>query len=626
MTTQVRTLELLSPARNAAIAIEAVRHGADAVYIGAPAFGARAAAGNSVADIATAVEFAHRFNARIYCTMNTILFDSELSAAEDMVWQLYRAGVDALIVQDMAYLGMHLPPIALHASTQCDIRTPEKAVWLASAGFSQLVLPREMSLEEISAVHAAVPGVPLEVFVHGALCVSYSGDCQAGFMAMGRSANRGECPQMCRLPYDLLDGDGKVVRKNGHFLSLRDLNRLEGLDDLVEAGVSSFKIEGRLKDAAYVKNVVAAYSRQLDRIVARSEGSLRRSSCGVVDLGFEPSLDRTFNRGYTSYFISGTRGPSKLKMATVDSPKWTGQPVGKVEGAFDPRKGCFRASLSADLANGDGLGFFDSSRRFVGFRLNRVEGGSLYPASRVDPRPGDTLYRNHDKAFMESLSSDSRPSARRLIPVRMVLRASPRARLGLEAEDVRGNRVEVFADCPLSEARTPQTEQRRRNIAKLGATDYVLENYEDALGDGVFVPASVLAGLRRDCIGALDKAQQTCYHFDRRKPSAIASDAFAGMAPLTYHDNVANRLARTFYEEHGATVGQTAVETSPSRAADPGMTVMTTRYCLRRELGACLRDQSAKDRLKGPLKLRSLDGTTYRLDFDCSRCGMKVLL
>ncbi|MDE6120764.1 MAG: U32 family peptidase, partial [Muribaculaceae bacterium] len=362
----------------------------DAVYIGAPAFGARAAATNSVDDIRELCAYAHRYGCRVYVTMNTILYDNELEEARALVYSLHAAGVDALIVQDMAYLEMDLPPIALHASTQCDIRTPEKASWLAQAGFSQLVLPREFSLEQIRVARAAA-GVPVEVFVHGALCVSYSGDCQAGEAAMHRSANRGRCPQMCRLPYDLTDRHGRQVAPKAHYLSLRDLNQSHNLKELAEAGASSFKIEGRLKDERYVANVVAAYSRILDQIVASEPDRYRRASYGRSDCGFTPDLDRTFNRGYTSYFLLKPSGSQR--MASVETPKWAGRPVGTVMTAYDPRRGCFKARLDEDLANGDGLGFFDSSRRFVGFRLNRADGEMLYPASAVAGlKPGTVIY------------------------------------------------------------------------------------------------------------------------------------------------------------------------------------------------------------------------------------------
>ena len=443
--------------------------GADAVYIGAPAFGARAAATNSVESIRSLAQLAHRYRARVYVTMNTILYDNELDEASRLVKQLYGAGVDALIVQDMAYLGLDLPPIALHASTQCDIRTPDKASWLAKAGFSQLVLPREYSLDEIKAVADTVD-VPLEVFVHGALCVSYSGDCQAGFAAMGRSANRGVCPQMCRLPYELVDADGNAVAPPKHYLSLRDLNRVNDLEALAEAGAASFKIEGRLKDARYVANVTAAYSRALDRIVERSGGKYRRSSAGTSTYGFTPDLDRTFNRGYTGYFLKGIPG----KMASTDTPKWAGIPVGTISGELDKRRRSFRARLSAQLSNGDGLGFFNAAGTFVGFRLNRVEGNELWPASAPEGLAiGTTLYRNNDKAFFDLLERPDAGCARK-IRVDFTLRPVDNERIAISADDERGCSVCLVADSVYAAAKTPQEAHRRNIMAKLGDTDYTL--------------------------------------------------------------------------------------------------------------------------------------------------------
>lgn len=613
-------LELLAPAKNAGIAIEAIRHGADAVYIGAPAFGARAGAVNTVADIARAVEYAHRFNARVYVTMNTIVYDDEIRRVESLVRELYAAGVDALIVQDMAYLSMDIPPVALHASTQCDIRTPEKARRLADAGFSQLVLPREFSAEDIEAVRRAVD-VPLEVFVHGALCVSYSGDCQAGFMAMNRSANRGECPQMCRLPYDLVDGEGNVIVKDKHLLSLKDLCRIDSLETLVQAGATSFKIEGRLKDVAYVKNVVAAYSQALDRIVSASGGRYVRASAGKTEHLFRPSLDSTFNRGYTSYFLAMPRTGGGRRMASVDSPKWTGKPVGKVLSAVSGKISCFRARLTENLSNGDGLGFFNADGRFEGFRLNKVDGDRIYPAAKVDLKPGMTLYRNFDKAFMDVLDDASHDSAVRTVGLRLTLRSASGSEIVLEAEDERGRYVAVAAGCACQEARSSQTEQRKANLSKLGGTIYRLDSLDDRL-EGLFVPASVLGALRRDVVAALDDAQKACYSFDRRRQSVLAAGAFADEGPLTYHDNVANRLAYGFYRSHGADIAQKALETGALPAGD--VTVMTTRYCIRRELGACLKDVNEGRRLPQPLYLKSR-GVCYRLEFDCARCGMRVI-
>jgi len=611
-----RTIELLAPARNADIAIEAVRHGADAVYIGAPAFGARAAAGNSVADIARAVGYAHSYGAAVYVTLNTILFDSEIAEAEKMAGELYRAGVDAFIVQDMAYLEMSLPPVALHASTQCDIRTVEKARRLAAAGFSQLVLPREFSLDEIREVAQAVD-VPLEVFVHGALCVSYSGDCQAGQVAMGRSANRGACPQMCRLPYDLLGPAGQILEEGRHFLSLRDLCRIGDLGNLIDAGASSFKIEGRLKDMAYVKNVVAAYSQALDAIVARSGGTLRRRAQGRVNLSFVPDLQRTFNRGYTSYFLRG----KPASMASMATPKWVGAEVGRVTRPFDRRRGCFGACLSVTLANGDGLSYFDRRGRFVGFRLNRVDGSRLYPAGDLDIDVGTVIYRNSDRRFLSVLDSESAPTAVRRIPLRGVLRRSV-AGVVLELADDRGARVAVVEKCAEENSQRPQAGYRFEQLSRLGSTVYCLDALDDRLGDMAFVPASVLGALRRNAVAAMDACRAARLPRDVRRRDALADDAFAADRPLTYHDNVANSLAARFYSRHGAVVGERALEVDAPAEPD-ARTVMTTRYCLRRELGACLRGASARH-LPSPLYLRSKN-ILYRLDFDCDRCGMRVL-
>lgn len=589
--------------------------GADAVYIGAPAFGARAAATNSVESIRSLAQLAHRYRARVYVTMNTILYDNELDEASRLVKQLYGAGVDALIVQDMAYLGLDLPPIALHASTQCDIRTPDKAAWLAEAGFSQLVLPREYSLAEIKAVADTVD-VPVEVFVHGALCVSYSGDCQAGFAAMGRSANRGVCPQMCRLPYELVDADGNAVAPPKHYLSLRDLNRVNDLEALAEAGAASFKIEGRLKDARYVANVTAAYSRALDRIVERSGGKYRRSSAGTSTYGFTPDLDRTFNRGYTSYFLKGTPG----KMASTDTPKWAGIPVGTISGELDKRRRSFRARLSAQLSNGDGLGFFNAAGTFVGFRLNRVEGNELWPASAPEGlTTGTTLYRNNDKAFFDLLE---RPDAGcyRKIRVDFTLRPVDNERIAISADDERGCSVCLVADSVYAAAKTPQEAHRRNIMAKLGDTDYTLGNVDDRLSER-FIPASALTAARRDVLALLDKAAADTYAYDRRKACTLADDAFAGAKALDYHDNVANRLARRFYTDHGASIAEMAIETAPKKEDE--LVVMTTKYCLRRELGACLKEKNGT-KLPRPLFLKN-DSGLYRLDFDCARCGMSVV-
>lgn len=616
-----RKLELLAPARTADIGIAAILHGADAVYIGGPAFGARSAAGNTTEEIRRVVEFAHRYHARVYVTVNTILYSNETASAKALACELYEAGADALIVQDMAFAEMRpeLPPIALHASTQCDIRTPEKAAALAEAGFEQLVLPRELSIEEIRAVREAIPpDVELESFVHGALCVSYSGDCQAGFMSTGRSANRGECPQMCRLPYALTDADGRELAPPAHYLSLRDLRRIEVLGEMASAGVTSFKIEGRLKDAGYVKNVVGAYSAALDRLVSESGGKYARRSHGRCELGFQPDLDRTFNRGYTSYFLHG-RMPNGTRMASTSTPKWAGRAVAKVSSRPDPRNGgSVTVEASDTLHNGDGLTFTHADGTFEGFRLNRVEGKRIFPASTVDLKPGMTLFRNVDKAFTDSLESKS---TRRLIPVEMTLLggdADQEIVLRICAPD--GISAEARITAESQEARTSQEEARRRVLGKLGGSEYVLTKLNDSLGNK-FVAASALSQLRREAVELLRKTYLTALPEPaRRMPGRGGS-----FGPrLDYHANVANPLARRFYEKHGAKIVSEAVEcVRPEGEAR----VMTTRYCLRRELGECMRENPRGRFPHGELYLRSTAGTPvrYRLEFDCAKCEMHVL-
>lgn len=604
-------LELLAPARTADIAVAAITAGADAVYIGASSHGARRAAANSVAEIGRVCEFAHHFGAKVYATVNTIVYDDEIRSVESLVGELYRAGTDALIVQDMALLRMDLPPIELHASTQCDIRDAVKARFLAYVGFSRLVLARELSLKEIAEIHAAVPDTPLEAFIHGALCVSYSGDCRASFVATGRSANRGECAQICRLPFDLIDAAGRPLVRGKHLLSLRDLNRSSVMPELAAAGVSSFKIEGRLKDEAYVRNTVGAYSRILDRLVAESDGRYVRQSSGTVRLGFNPSLDKSFNRGFTPYFLTG-RAPAK-GMASMASPKATGTKVGTVTAC---NQKFITARLDANLVNGDGLGFFTPAGIFSGFRLNRVEGNRLFPATPQSVPVGTTLYRNRDKEFDDQIASSK---SSRTLSVDMSLHVKAPDRVMLEMTDERGVSASVVTvlDAPLQTAVTSQNGPRRKILDKLGATVYRAGRIVDLAGD-YFIPASALAALRRDCVEALERASRMTYHYAYRRPEKPDAALPQGTC-LTVHDNVANRLARSFYTDHGATEIGAAVETGGNSREAP---VMTTRYCLRRELGRCLRDPEGRQ-WKGPLTLVS-GPLKLRADFDCRNCRMNL--
>lgn len=611
-------IELLAPARDADTAIQAILHGADAVYIGPPSHGARRQAANSLDDIRRVADFAHRYGARLYVTVNTLVYEDEISQVEALVWDLYRAGVDALIVQDLGLLRMNLPPIALHASTQCDTREPAKARFLQDAGFSQLVLARELSLDEIKAVSEATD-VPLEVFVHGALCVSYSGDCQASYMLTGRSANRGECAQVCRFPFDLEDAPGRKILTNKHLLSLRDMNRSAQLAELLEAGATSFKIEGRLKDVAYVKNVVAAYRRALDAIIDANPERYRRSSLGKVELNFTPLLDKSFNRGYTSYFLTSPKSPGK--MATFGSPKWIGEEVGKVLSGSGRR---FNARLKPGIAlnNGDGLGYFDAAGTFCGFRLNRVENGTLFTANSVEIPSGAVLYRNADAARQKLMAGET---AER----RIILKASLRlagSRLALDLQDESGLMATAAVDVEPQAAKTPQKDARLRVLTKLGDTHYALpaDNVSDTVGD-IFVPASVLTSLRRDAVAALDLARMARHRCEPRRKEA-ANLHWPGSAPLTRHDNVANSLSGKFYAEAGAEVGAMAAEVErPATDTQRGeVRVMETRYCLRRELGACLKEGGAS-KLPAELYLTSA-GNRFRLHFDCPNCRMHLLL
>ncbi len=610
MRNQPRKIELLAPARNADIAIEAIKHGADAVYMGASSHGARAAAGNSIAEVERVVQFAHRFRAKVYITVNTIIYDEELAEVERLIHELYRVGVDALIVQDMALLRMNLPPIALHASTQCDIHSVDKAKFLQQAGFSQIVVARELSLDEMAEIHRQV-NVPIEAFVHGALCVSYSGDCQAGFATMRRSANRGECPQICRHKFNLEDSNGNVLIEGKHLLSLRDLNRSAHLEAMLNAGVSSFKIEGRLKDVAYVKNVVGAYRAMLDDIINAYLGSYERSSIGYSKLSFTPDLSKSFNRGYTDYFTI-TANPQK-GLAAINTPKWVGEPIGMVVSVSQNR---IKAKLTTTLANGDGLGYFNAKREFEGFRLNRVEGDMLYPAQPINVPVGATLYRNSDKIRSSELENNT---SERCINVDFKLRTTSWG-IALDIVDEVGNTATATVKTQLSQARTPQIETRREVLKKTGDTIYSINTVVDTIGD-LFVPKSMLAALRRKAIEALECSVLSSYHYDYRAKEQPNITLPQGSI-LTYHDNVANNKSELFYQSHGAEQIQSAIEIQQNI---PKQTrVMTTRYCLRREMGRCLRTS------QGALWPRDLYLTSgpirLALEFDCVKCRMYLTL
>ena len=604
----MRTIELLCPAKNADIGMEAIRHGADAVYIGGPSFGARAAAGNSIEDIQRLCDYAHIFGARVYVTLNVILYDNELAEVEKMVHSLYAAGVDALITQDLALLKMDLPPIALHASTQMDTVSPDKAKFLEQCGYSQIVVGRELSLDQLKNISESVT-VPIEAFVHGALCVSYSGRCYVSQHICGRSANRGACSQFCRLKFDLVDADGNVISTQ-HHLSLRDMNRTNSIEQMLDAGVSSFKVEGRLKDVGYVRNISAHYREQIDRVISRRP-EFQRASFGKSRYTFKPQVEKSFNRGFTEFFLQG-RLPDIWSKRT---PKAIGAPVGHVK-----RMGrrSFIVESSVEFANGDGLCFFDNEGKLQGFRVNRAEGRELFPLKMPEGLlPGIELFRNEDRAFEKTMEKSS---SERVLSVRLSLRKQDNGAEGftLSAITESGASVSLNFATELQEARSPQRDNIIRQLSKLGGTPFVAEEVQVDMEGEYFIPASLLNEWRRTLVEHLIRACRGKHTRDLRRP--ISENISLKGVPLDYTSNVSNHLAEQFLKEHGAQSVEPAFEVKPL----PDATLMTCKHCIRYANGQCPRETKRPPTWKEPLALRMSDGRTFPLTFDCAKCEMSV--
>ena len=601
-----RPIELLAPAKNLECGIEAINHGADAVYIGAPRFGARAAAGNSLADIEALVQYAHLYNVRIYVTVNTILRDDELKETEAMIWDLYRVGVDALIVQDMGLTQLNLPPIPLHASTQMDNRTVEKVRFLADAGFRQVVLARELSVNEISRIHAACPDTLLEVFIHGALCVSYSGQCYVSEACFGRSANRGECAQFCRLQFDMTDADGKVIEKGKHLLSLKDMNQSDNLEELLDAGASSLKIEGRLKDVSYVKNVTAYYRQKLDALFKRRKEYVRASS-GSVKLAFRPQLDKSFSRGFTDYFAHG-RNPG---IFSFNTPKSLGEEVGTVK---EIRGNYLTVAGVKAFSNGDGLCYLDAQGRLQGFRVNRVENNKLFPQEMPRIKPKTVLYRNFDQEFDRIMQ---KKSAERKLAVDVSL-AENNFGFTLTMCDEDGNSVSMALSKDKELARTPQHDNLINQLGKLGNTPFVPRNIEVDLSENWFIPSSELAELRRATVEKLLALRRINYHRELwRMPE---TEHPYPQKELTYLGDVMNKEAAAFYQKHGVEKIAPAFEMEHPE----GAALMFCKHCLRYSMGWCPVHHKVKSPYREPYYLVSGDGKKFRLQFDCKNCQMKV--
>lgn len=613
MKSALKTIELLSPARDLECGIEAVRHGADAVYIGAPMFGARIAAGNTIEDIAKLCKYAHLFSVKVYVTLNTILYDNELPAAEKLVWVLWQIGVDALIIQDLAYLQLHLPPISLHASTQMDNRNPLKAKWLEAAGFSQIIVARELSLQQIRSIHETV-NVPIEAFVHGALCVSYSGKCYASHYCFKRSANRGCCAQFCRLPFNLFDGKGKEIVHAKHLLSLRDMKRIDNLEEMMDAGVQSFKIEGRLKDSLYVKNVTAHYRQAIDAILERRKDDYIRSSYGKSHLSFIPNVSRSFNRGFTDYFLHGR---NKEPIFSPYTPKAIGVKVGRVEkisANFFTVKST--NETVAPIIAGDGLCFVNNQGILEGFRVNKTENGRIFPANRPHIYLGTEIYRSLDFAMECELK---KTTSKRTLTAQMTIRKISYG-YAIDLVDESGCHVTRSFNFSHNIAHTPQKNVIKQLLSKTGETILFIENVEIQWDEEYFIPASLLTKWRREICKTLEGCHLMSYR--RNRVGERDEKSLQKLTPrsITPSDNISNYLAKKFYEKYGANNIESANELSSSHNEK---VLMTCKHCIRHDLNICKKyNHSVPD----PLTLSLSDGKKFLLQFDCKKCEMQVLV
>ena len=631
MTLAHHELELLAPARDADIGIQAVNHGADAVYIGGPAFGARHGAGNSVADIERLVAHAHRYRSKIFVTVNTILRDDELEPARKLICQMYDAGVDALIVQDMGLLELDLPPIQLHASTQNDIRTPEKARFLQDAGFSQIVAARELTLPQINDIAAVLDPerCALEFFVHGALCVAYSGQCFISHAHTGRSANRGDCSQACRLPYNVLDAQGRVVAHEKHVLSMKDNNQSDNLRALIEAGVRSFKIEGRYKDMGYVKNITAHYRQLLDAVLEEN-AAWTRASDGQCRFSFTPDPDQNFNRGSTDYFVNGRQ----MDIGAFDTPKHSGIAVGWVTRVTNE---FFEAEVTAPLSNGDGFTWFDLQGELQGVPANRVdciesESGDnaawrIYPgqpmAALKDLRVGTALSRNRDMNWVRTLE---RESAQRLVPVWMQLAETPTG-LVLKAMDEHGTVGEAKAtlDYAAPKDAAQVVEHVEAELRRLGGTEFEAVHVALSWARPWFVPASRLKALRREAVQALVQARQQAYQRPLRAQPVSPPVPYPEDS-LSYLANVLNHKAAAFYAKHGVKVIDAAYEAQEELG---DVSLMITKHCVRFSLSLCPKQAKGVQGVQGTVRAEPMTlvngSEKLLLRFDCKPCEMHVV-
>lgn len=602
-----RTIELLSPAKNFSCGVDAINHGADAVYIGAPLFSARAAAGNSIEEIESLCNYAHKYFARVYVALNTILKEQELVEAEQMIHRLYNAGADALIIQDMGILQMDLPPIALHASTQMDNRTPEKVSFLEKTGFTQVVLARELSLDQISKISQST-SVALEAFIHGSLCVSYSGQCYASQALTGRSANRGECAQICRLPFTLTDAEGTEICKEKHLLSLKDMNLSPYLEQLIDTGISSLKIEGRLKENSYVKNITAYYRQQLDSILEKRASDYIPASSGKATFFFTPKPEKSFNRGFTSYFLNGR----EQDICSPDTPKSIGENIGTVKYAT---LGKMTVDSSVSLHNGDGFCYLDASGTFKGFRINRADGNALYPSEKFMIEKGTTLFRNQDQEFEQLLT---RNTAERKVPVEITFKDDEEG-FKIIIDDKEGTSYTKALIRTKELAKQDQTAQIQRVISKLGDTIYTASTMDIQLSQPYFIPSSILTEFRRNAFCEFEE-KRIQRALESRSISQITQGIPFTSTMLTYLGNVSNTKARAFYKASGVADIAAAYELEHVK----GASVMFCKHCILFTLNLC--KKKAPGSLSGWKEPFILSSKNHKLalKFDCAKCEMML--
>lgn len=609
MTKRLDEIELLAPAKDKQCAITAINSGADAVYIGYQKFGARKQAGNSLDDIREVVEYADKYRAKVHVTLNTIYKDDEIQDVVKVINELYKIGVSAVIVQDMGLLEFDLPPICLHASTQCNNDSLEKVKFLENTGFQRVILPREFSLAEIKNISENTD-IELEFFVHGALCVSYSGQCYFSYANGGRSANRGECAQPCRKKYSLKSADGKIIAKDKYLLSLKDFNLSERIEELIDAGICSFKIEGRLKDELYVKNVVSYYRSAIDEVLKKK--GLKRASSGKSYPDFVPDVEKSFNRGFTEFYIDGKR----KNFCTKDYVKSIGKKVGRV---LEVGKNYFVVEKTSEkLMAGDGICFLDRAKELVGTSLQKCDGKRIYPKDMSGIKVGTLIYRNLDKAFREDVL---RKETARKIQISAKITFA-KDKIGLILTDDENKSVETFLSGDFEPAKNELSmrETTVKQISKTGNTEFEVVNVDFENSGIYFVPSGMLNDLRRSAIEKLSKMRKET--LIRKKRENQIKIVEYPIKELDYKANIYNGHAQKFYEKRGAKVKEYAAESSKNHT---GKELMISRHCIKYTLGLCSKFCKPKENYKQPFRLIDENNKEYLLDFDCQNCKMSVI-